>query len=323
MHLALGCLVWVLVLAVAWVAQYRLLADLPWAPVVATLLALLLTLLLGSLAGLIQAIRLRAALPNPPPAWRDGETVRVSGCLWPLAEPVLAPISRQPAVFCHYAGKMPDTGVNITSNQGPHWRGRLEAPCQLQVGAQRIRVLGVPTLREVPRKDYRGPAYIDRAAQHLADTTWHIAPHLGELDLKDLGKALEAGLADLPPHLINTAALERLQLVPGQTQAPALAAALASNDWQFGERLVPPGAEVILVGTYRAAAGAIDIGLSASHAYHALQLGTAGANARRQVGVALAFVLVLGVLSAAAHGAVFAQQGAWYRALLQAMDLPG
>lgn len=319
--MARGCLLWVVVYAVVWFLEHQQLQALPYATALATALALGVTLWLGSLQGLAQALRQRAQPPADPSQWRDGQPVRISGLVLPSEETARAPISGAPAVFCSYMGKMADNELAIASNQAPHWHGQVAVPCVLSTGTLRLPLLGIPSLRHLPQTVYRGRPHVVNAARHLAGTGWAVAPHVGQVDLADLAQAFEAGYAGLPAHLINTAALERLQMRIGRSTEAELLRQLEANDWHFGERVLPPGAEVTLEGTYQAMPPAIDIGYSARQAAHALHLGGAARTANRQLVTTLVFVVVLGLLTAAAHHAVYAQQGALYRSALQGLGL--
>lgn len=69
---------------------------------------------------------------------------------------------------------------------------------------------------------------------------------MSQVDLSRLGHTLDAGYAGLPKHLITSAALERLGMTIGQSTEAELLARLEAHGWQFGARLVAPGAEVTL-----------------------------------------------------------------------------
>jgi hypothetical protein len=74
------------------------------------------------------------------------------------------------------------------------------------------------------------------------------------------------------------------------------------------------------VGTWRAQPPHIEIGYSAASPDHAVHPGTPERLSIRQVGTALAFVLVLGALTLAGHVLVWYQDGVLLR---QAVDALG
>ena len=320
-----GCLLWVLVYGVVWYAEHQQLRvlALPWvvSTVVATTLALGVTLCLGSLLGLVDVLRRRTQPQTDPAQWQDGQPVRISGRLLPTQAPTVAPISGQPAVYCTYSGQMPDNGDAIASRQAPNWRGMLAVACEIRTDTQRLPVLGIPSLRHLPHTVYRGRPHCVNAARHLAGTSWEVAPHVSQVDLSRLGQTFDAGYAGLPEHLITSAALERLGMTIGQSTEAELLARLEAHDWQFGERLVAPGAEVTLEGTFRASPLGIDIGYNVRQPAHALHLGGAAHTTQRQLGSVMLLSVVLSALTAAAHYLVFAGQGELFRALLSQLNI--
>ena len=320
-----GCLLLLIIYGVAWAVEFRLLQALPFAAGLASVLALGVTLLLGSVQGLVDALKGLSSPQTPASAWRDGQLVRVSGVIALLGPPVQAPFSRQAAVYCTYEGQMPDDHGHSVSREPPSFRGVLAAPCELQTGSQRLALVGLPSLRELPESIYDGEPAIDHAAHHLARTAWHTAPQLAEVELSQLGRAFNDGIAGLPPHLISKAALERLQMRVGRSTQAELRERLQANPWWFSERILPPGAKVTLVGTYRAAGPdavpALDITSSVRNSQHALHRGGAAGTARRQLRNTLLFIGVLGVLTAAAHGVVLGQEGTLYLAALRELGL--
>jgi hypothetical protein len=320
-----GCLLLLITYGVAWVVEFRLLQALPFAAGLASVLALGVTLLLGSVQGLVDALKGLSSPQTHPSAWRDGQLVRVSGVIASLGPPVQAPFSRQAAVFCTYEGQMLDDQGHGVSREAPTFRGVLAVPCELQTGTQRLGLVGLPSLRELPQSICHGAPAIDHAAHHLAGTAWHTAPHLAEVGLSQLGQAFDDGIAGLPPHLISRAALEHLQMTVGRSTPTELRERLQDNAWQLSERVLPPGAKVTLVGTYRAtgaeAAPALDIAYSVRKSQHALYRGGAASTARRQLRNTVLFIGVVGALTTAAHVVVHAQEGTLYRAALLELGL--
>jgi hypothetical protein len=316
-----GCLSLILIYVVAVYLEYQSLESLPFGAYVAAILALGITLVLGSLQGLIQALRLRAPPTIAIGHWRDGQQVSVAGVLHPKGDALHTPISDRPALFCDYMGKARYKDYVTTSRQVPHWHGLMAAPCTLRVGSLKLAVVGMPSLRELPQTLYRGRDHYPRAARHLARTDWQLAPELLSVLSPGCVEMLAGGLAGVPPHLINRAALERLRMRIGESSEAELLDALSVDEWRFGERIVPPGAEVTLVGTYRASPPSIDINCNASTAEHALHLGGAARTSTRHLATTLIFITVLAGLTAAAHYAAYAHDGLWYRNALRGLGL--
>lgn len=316
-----GCLILIAVYAAVFYLEYQQIQSLPFAGPVAALLALGLTLFLGSLQGLANAMGLRSQPQTDVSQWRDGEPIRVSGVLQPAGEALQAPISDRAAVFCSYSGRTPENDFGAVNREPPYWRGIMAAPCVLRAHVAKLAVLGIPSLSEVPRTEFHGRQHYPRAAHHLATTAWEVAPAIAKVPLAELGEMFSKGAAGLPPHLINVAALERLQMQIGRSSEAELLAQLETREWRFAERVVPPGSEVTLVGHFRASPPAIDINYGVKTPEHALYLGAAGKTAAGQLRTTLIFIVILGGLTAAAHHAVYANEGAAFRAALQALEL--
>ncbi|MFZ5484391.1 MAG: hypothetical protein ACOZB0_09185 [Pseudomonadota bacterium] len=314
-----GCLALMLLYAVAVVLEYRWADALPFGGTVAVVLGLGVTLSLASVQGLAQAWRLRDRPQTDVSRWQDGQCIRISGTLVPTGPVPRAPFSERPAIYCAYAGRSHDNEVGDASRQVAHWRGQWAVPCALQTASAALAVLGVPALREVPETQFRGRAYLPQAARHLANTDWQVTPELA--DLPRVASMMSEGLAGLPAHVINRAALGALGLRIGETSEAELLDRIDPDHWLFSERVVEPATQVTLVGTYRAHPPAIDINLAAATSDHALHLGDAGQVARRHWRSTLGFVAVLGGLTLAAHYAVYGDNGAWYRAALRGLGL--
>jgi hypothetical protein len=98
-----GCLFLILVYVVAFNLEYQPLKSLPFAGYAAAILALGVTLALGSLQGLAQAVRLRARHPT-------GDALR-------------ATISDYPALFCDYMGKAQHFEYTTRRKPVAYWHG--------------------------------------------------------------------------------------------------------------------------------------------------------------------------------------------------------
>lgn len=316
-----GCLILIVIYAVAVYLEYQLLQTLPFAGYVAALLALAITLLVGSVQGLAQSLALHARPETDISQWRDGQPIRLTGELQAIGDAPLAPISDRPAVFCAYTARMADDEIGNASRQVPHWRGLLAVPCRLRTDAATLGVLGIPSLREVPPSIFQGQEHYPRAARHLANTPWQTAPELATIRSAQFNEWVSEGFSGVPTHLINNAALECLRMQNGHVDESGLLERLKTNKWIFDERVVAPGAEVTLVGTYRANPPAIDINCAANTPAHALQLGSAKQTATRQLLSTVLFIALLSGLAAVAHYAVYARDHFWCLAALRGLGL--
>lgn len=332
MATAIGCAVWIAVFAGVLLAERSQLrrlglpADglLDWP--LAAVLALGVTLTLGSLHGLLQALRQRRHPPAAHTDWRDGQTVQVGGVLEVQGPALQSPFSGRPAAYLTYSAHTWQRSHEGTVPQDPHFRGLQHVPCRLRVGATTLELRGFPSPRAVDEQVIDGPEVERSAARHLARTRWQHAPDIGSADLAALdnpyGTAAAAGTGpDAGVHLINRLARETLDLPRLAGQEAALLERLRQRPWHFKERVLAPGETVTAVGTWRARPPHLDIGYGVTRAEHALHPGQPGQLAVRRIGTAAAFVLVLGALTVAAHGLVWHQQGALVRAAGEALGM--
>jgi hypothetical protein len=289
----------------------------PW--VFAVVLALGVTLGVGSLQGVWLAWRQRGQPETAPAKLRDGALVRLSGVLRAEGHPVRAPISDREALFVRYAGTAAEADGDQVGTRRPHWRGQRSAPCRLQGGTLSLRLRGFPTLRHVAEQQFSGPQHHDAAARVLEASDWQLEPELPALDLHEAAQDLAAGAGAL--NVINRQALQRLGMTIGKTKQAELLQRLPDRPWVFRERVVPPGVPVTVVGTYRAAQGVLDVGYGPQSPGHEIFLGEAGALARRQFGVAAGFAAVLWAATLAGLYLVLADDGARVRAVLAALGV--
>jgi len=322
-----GCLsligVFVAVLAAEWWAVGAL--GLPHVGLVATVLALTATLALGSLQGIAQAWRQRETPRADPAQWHDGAVIRVEGTLQPVAEVPTAPFSERPAVYLYYGAVAVEAAGDVQLAQRPHWRGLVRAPAMLHTAAGSIALQGMPPVRFWPEQQFSGEPVRRRAALHLAATAWRRAAdtaspaHIDSL-VEWAGQAQDS---EARMHVMNAQAEHALGLGGGPADAEALRQRLGARAWTFVERVVPPGSQVTVIGTYRAQPRRIEVGLSPRHPEHAVHLGAAAALAARHWRSTLIFALALAALAVVAHGFVYGNGGVHLRALLDAIGAPG
>ena len=308
------------VLAAEWWATGAL--QLPHRPVVAGLLAVLATLALGSLWGIARARRQRETPQDDPSHWRDGATVRVEGLLQAATSPVLAPFSGQAAVYLEYEARPSVARSEVEASWRARWNGLVATPAVLQTAAGALALRGMPRVRQWPRQVFQGEPHHASAARHLAATRWDAAPELSTLvrpgPLDAWPQPGPDGAAQM--HLMNRAALDALGVENGRYVEASLRERLAQRSWMYVEQLLPPGARVTAVGTYRASPRCIDVGHSLLQPDHGVHLGTAASVADGSWRWTLAFAGVLMVVATAAHLLVYLDGGAHLRSLLQTLE---
>lgn len=321
-----GCLPLVVLLLVALGVEWWLVdaLGLPFGALIAVLLALALTLAVGSLQGVAQAWRQRAAPEDDPSTWRDGASIRVQGTLQAAAEASRAPFSERPAVYLEYGAWAVKTAAEVQVAQRAHWRGLVGAAAVLQTAAGPVALRGMPPARFWPEQQFSGEPYRTRAARHLAATAWRRATDAASFGPGDAmsewtGQAQDGGTR---MHVINAEAEHALGLDANHAvDTEALRQRLAERAWTFTERVVAPGAQVTVVGTYREQPRCIEVGLSPQHADHAVHPGSAAPLAARNWRTTLAFALALLALAVAAHLFVYVDGGAQLRRVLDALGL--
>lgn len=320
-----GCLLLVLLFVAIAYTEFELVQarDLPYPWVVAVVLALCLSLALGSVQGLVQAWRARSRPETSRADWREGELVRVGGVLKPIGQCVTVPFSGREVLIGWYEGlaARPDLGdVNLLR---PRWRGMVAAPCVLETPGGRIALSGFPTLKHVSQQRFDDRAHVQQAARHLANTPWRVAPDIVSVDFAQAERAFAAEGGALPVHLINRTALDQLEMTIQVTTEAELRERLGRLRWLYSERVLAPGDVVTMVATYRSNPARLDIGHDVAGAQHAVFPGRAAALVSAQWRQALVFALVLALIAAAAHHVAYSSEGALYRSMLEFLRLGG
>lgn len=289
---------------------------------VALVLAAGVTLSVGSVQGLAQAWRDRQAPPADPAAWRDGATVRVEGILRlrdGADAPRTAPFTGRPAAYLEYGAFAPRrTAGDVSLTQRAHWRGLFADAVELETPTARIPLVGMPPVRHWPEQQVTGASWHAAAVRHLLATRWAPAS-LGDGEDARPGLAAFSGAAAdaqgrIEQHVMNVEAAEALGLRDGvPATAESLQRRLEAIRWTFTERVVPPDAQVTVLGTYRASPRRIDIGLSPMTPQHALHVGAAAPLAEQAWRGTLLFALVLIAMTVAGHVVAYGPAGSWLR----------
>lgn len=295
--------------------------DIPFAWAHAVILALGVTLTIGSIQGIAEAWRQRRPSEANPTLWRDGEVVHVEGNLRLRDLAAHTPFSQRAAVYVDYGAWAPRRTAVVSVTQRAHWGGFVAMPAELEMRSGRIALFGMPPARHWSEEQFTGAEYHALAAHHLVATRWTEAPDVIALDL---GAAIAAFSENGPnpngpvqQHLMNSEAAEMLGVRGGAASAAdVLQQRLAERAWTFTERVVRPDARVTVIGTYRSTPPRLEVGLSVRHPEQAVYLGAAAPRAEQLWRSALVFGLVLAALTVAAHVVVLGAGSEWYRALL-------
>lgn len=319
-----GCLAILAAFVVVLLVELRQLRsmELPHAWIAALVLALLATLAIGSIQGLVEAWTRRAKPESRPEEWRDGELVRLGGVVRGAGDLLTAPFSGRQVVFYQYWATEVVADSEVLTRQAV-FRGMDQAPCVLDTAYGRVRLTGVPRMREFLPVNHDSDAIRERMASLLARVSWRAAPRVRTLSAEQAGATFANEGGELPMHLMNELAVELLAMRPGQTESH-YRERLATRHWICQERIVDDGEEVTVVGTFRAAEGAIDLGQGAgSRAEHEMLPGGSTETAARNLTTTVAFAIVLAALAGAAHYVAYSDDGALVRALLDRLGSSG
>ncbi|WAR45101.1 hypothetical protein [Methylomonas rapida] len=313
-----GCLILLAVFATAFGLESMAIdaLNLPHAWIPALLLAMGVTLLLGSFQGVLEAWRTQATPETDPLSWRDGQRVRIGGVLRALGPLLRAPFSGREVLLLSYNATAPHWDA-VNRQSRPSFRGIALAPCALETASGNIALAGVPTFADIPEQQFFGVEHFERAANHLAGTAWDAAPDLSSVDMDTARAAFSGESGNLPTHLINRLARQALGMEDGRGSVEQYRQRLAQQHWLLRERVLTADTEVTVVATYRANPPRLDVGYGPATAQHAMTPGSAAQTAARGLGQTLIFVLILALLTAAGHYLVFHSGGTLYRELLE------
>ena len=311
--------------------------PLPW--LAAALLAASLTLALGSVQGVAQALRRRNAPESEPSRWRDGESVRTGGRIEPSGPLLRTPLGGCDAVLVEYSIYRVPSQARIGGNPQarptpPSAKGLEMVPFRVRNAAGAIAIDGWASLAQFPEADCDHAAGREGAARVLASEPWRVST---PDEAVHAGRELLGGPAGTPLalRLANPAAVRELLAPEGEPNAgrwtggpppdlegeaavAAVRARLARHRWLLKERRLAPGDEVTVEGIYRADPPRIEVGRGPSLGApeRGIRPGLPDVTARREAHTALAFALALAVVAAAAHWLVFSSGGQFYRGLV-------
>lgn len=289
--------------------------SLPLAGIVAVLLALAVTLAFGSVHGIWQAIKRKSSPETPPSQWQDGKLILIGGRLKGSALK-RAPWTGREVLFYWYSATA-RLNARQAGASAPGFRGMDMAPMELVTGTQTIKLEGVPNPRHLlPEASFQNEEKNQEVARHLASTSWATAPEIANLSLADA----EMSFSAVPIHLINRSGRQHLEAVEGQQySAEHYLKMLRAGRWLYRERVLLPGEEVTVKGTFRDYPPRVDIGTSISiqGAQHEIQRGLPAKTASGNLISTVAFAAVLAVLAIGAHYFVYGQAGAHYLDLIE------
>jgi hypothetical protein len=331
-----GCLLLLVALTAALFFEHRFITqqDLPEPWVAIGILSVLVMLLVGSIHGLFAAFAKRLSPESDPSTWKDGQEVRISGTILPQRQAIRAPFSGVDSILFRYRmwQSLERGRETLDERNDPSVNGIEMVPCTLLTNAGSLALRGFPPLRHIPIDRYSGEAHYPQAARLLATTSWRITNPSEAA--KMLGDALRGDAFQPPHHVMNQTARERLLSPSGQPSAGAwqggppaqlsgeeavnvLCQRMAARAWSFEEQHVPAGAQVTVEGTYSANPPSIDMGQAITKPGHSISLGLAAETASREWIQAFLFVTVLTAIVTALHYAVYANQGQFYRFVME------
>ncbi|MBE0658963.1 MAG: hypothetical protein IH602_14820 [Bryobacteraceae bacterium] len=286
----------------------------PW--IAASALALAITLTAGTVQGLLQARRLQAEPQTPPEQWRNGQVIRIGGSIRPNGPAPRTPFTQREAVLLEYEASAPDFANTPRKKRDLVWKGMDMAQCALETSYGRITLTGFPSLKHFPMQNLRSQDFTPQAARKLATTDWKLLPDILNASLSEAERDFANASGEMPVNRINRTTAEWLDIQAGKGSDQHFLDRLAQRNWNFFERLVAPGDEVTVVGTYHESPRRVDMSLSVGNPQHALYPGGAAKSAAGEQRTAVIFLIVLGLITLAMHYLVYSSDGAIYRKLM-------
>lgn len=314
-----GCLVLLAILAAACALEKRALdrRGLPEPWIAAASLAVAVTMTAGTVQGLIQARRLNAQPQTPPEQWRVGQVIRIGGMIRSIGPAPRTPFTGSEAVLFEYKASAPDFSNAPRKRRGLVLKGMDMAQYALDTAHGRILLSGFPNLKHFPMQVLPSSEFMRQAARKLAHTDWKLLPDILEARISDAERDFANAEGGMPVDCINRTAAEWLDIEAGKGSEQYFLGRLGQRKWNFFERLVAPGEDVTAVGTYHEGPRRIDIGLSTRSPQHALYPGDAASTAAGEQRTAVAFLIVLGLMTLAMHYLVYSGDGGIYRRLIE------
>lgn len=336
--MARGCLLLLGLFAAALVVERAVVEGrglpAPW--LAAAVLAASLTLVVGSVWGIVRALRQRRGPQTGRDGWTDGAVVRTGGQIEPVGPLLRSPLGGREALVVEYSVSRTPSWASIggspQARPTPPLACGLEAvPFRLRTASETVAIEGCPSLNHFPEVDCGDSDGQVRAARLLAAHTWRVST-VDEV-WRAAHELLDGQEAALPLRVANPACVRALLAPAGEPSAArwsespppdldgdaaeaAIHSRLCRHPWLLKERVLAPGADVTVVGIFRASPPRIEVGrrLLGRDPEYGIRPGLPSANASRDATTAVAFAAVLAGLAAAAHWVIFASGGSLYRA---------
>lgn len=297
MLLVRGCLIPLAIFGIAYFIEKRYLdsQQLSFPAMAAGILALVLTIALGGILEMPNTFRKWAGPPPDLASWQDGGIVQVSGRLRPIGESLQAPFSRRPAVAYEYYAYAIEHTNSDNSVPSARIKGNAAGTCELSWNGGAIRVEGIAPLDSFSQTHFVEASVAAAVKDHVSKTKWTIP-----------------AIFSAETWSANDIWTEHAKYLLTESHE--------KGDWRYEERIIPPFAEVVLVGTYRANPPRIDIQRGIMTAEHEIRPGKIGAGATVSFALNVFFQLVAMAGSAFGLWAVHSDGGARYRTWIQSLE---
>lgn len=318
----IGCLVPIAAFAIALVFHLERLhePEIPNATLVAVALAFGWAVTAGCLHGLVTA-GIRAAQPETTTSQRkEGASVRIGGRVRPMADTLRSPIGRQEAVAYQYAAHHVTRQRSGKLARQAGFRGLDTVPCFLETASGHLPIRGFPLLTHFPERRYQGDEACRSAAELVIERNWSPTGSLPTLNPFELEKTFSDRLQALPLDMMTPAAESELQLGPERPDVERIKDALSKGNWRFSERVIAPGEEVTVIGTYSMNPPGLDVSFGIRKAEHGIHPGLPSRLAMRKLVHALVAFLFFAGSAVALHWLVYDGNGARYRDLLERIE---
>lgn len=316
----ISCLVLLLSLPLFYWLESRFLSGstLPFAGGLPWVLALQSTMALGSLDGIRQGIVNRRQARGGPGVWKDGEVVQLEGTLSTVGAPLVCPLIRKPCAAYQYTV----TAARQESDGQKGYAmlmGHDMAQTRLNSAQGPIALSGFPQLDQFPAENADGESWNEAAAEWISTRKWQFRDDV--LNPALLLAKREAG--PLPADIVLCAAREEWVEEQGSNTAAAVKKRMATsiNAWAF--RRLPVGEKVTVKGTWRSEPPRLEVENEGLSLRHEVKPGGIAENAKSAWTQTIVWCVFTIGGTAAFHYAVFAENGALWRKVIESVVLSG
>jgi hypothetical protein len=273
-------------------------------------LGILAAMVAGNAQGILQALRHIRASKRNQAQWRDNDLIVISGRLQAQKTALVAPISGKSATIVEYELKRYFKSNNSTSSS-TDYRGCLMTPSTIQSSTAQVSIVGFPLLTHWGSESYEDPDSYKRLAKYLLENPSTTMPTNPLAAIAELNKVLKDDDGDVKANYrvakaTNLQEYARVQQDSSETEdlndeplpqdeldeedrelqgqidqfkdsqdpTEKIIHFLRQQGYSLYETIIPNGAEITIMGSYRANKRQVDIGSGLSNINHGIHKGT-------------------------------------------------